>query len=518
MTSKVTVMAASSAFVIVASLWLLLRRQKRQHRRAQQLASLLAEFSVEAEVAIVLALKCGDAMRDCVRGKVEWKDADGIDPVTQTDQDNEVLVTKGLLAAFPGHLVIGEEAAAGAKRIPPLRNDAPTWIVDPIDGTQNFTHGARLSAVSIGLCVEGHPVLGVVYDPYADEVFVGARGQGSFCNGDPIRVDDSVTTLQRALVGCDVGYDRSSAGIAKMTSGFSELLKKRTQSLRILGSSVLSLVWVACGRANAFVIGAHDEGGKPWDYCAAFVIATEAGALFRRLDNRSYNDDDDDDDADKKKSSSGAAKEKEGKEGGADDDSDNSSWSTLEELADFDIYSKSCVCAGTPELAEEISEAFSAYYDSEDSEDSEDEQMNGFSAADRGVDQDWGVQDAPFKMLLLVNQELFDAKGKPKKMTAGKTAAQCGHATLGAYKRGVRKCPGAVKAWEYTGQAKIAVKCPTEAGLLQARDEAARRGVGFYLVCDAGHTQIAPDSKTVLAIGPAPVAVLDEFTREFKLY
>lgn len=337
-------------------------------------------------MAIELALKCGHAMRDCVKGSVEWKDKDGIDPVTKTDQDNEALVTEGLLKAFPGHLVIGEEAAAAANRIPPLTEDAPTWIVDPIDGTQNFTHGAKLSAVSIGLCVDGVPVLGVVYDPYSDEVFVGAKGQGAFCNGTAVQVDDSVTTLQRAFVGCDVGYDRSSAGIAKMMTAFTTLLKKRTQSLRLIGSSVLSLVWVACGRSNAFVIGAHNEGGKPWDYCAAYVIATEAGAVFRRLDNRSYNDVDEEEEAGGEKGGSASndggdsAAASDGDDNGGDGDdasSHRSSWSTMEELAPFDIYSRSCVCAGTPELAEEIAEAFTFddFSDSDDDDSDDDEEQ-----------------------------------------------------------------------------------------------------------------------------------------------
>mmetsp|Transcript_3279 Transcript_3279/g.6505 ORF Transcript_3279/g.6505 Transcript_3279/m.6505 type:complete len:200 (+) Transcript_3279:90-689(+) len=152
-------------------------------------------------------------------------------------------------------------------------------------------------------------------------------------------------------------------------------------------------------------------------------------------------------------------------------------------------------------------------------DDDEKDQIQGLPASALCVaSKDWGVLHAPFKMLLLVNQELKDSTGKSTKMSAGKVAAQCGHATLGAYKRGLRRSPGAVQAWEFTGQAKIAVKCPTIAELHATRDEAARRGISFYVVCDAGHTQTAPGSETVLAIGPAPVAVLNEFTRHFKLY
>ena len=154
---------------------------------------------------------------------------------------------------------------------------------------------------------------------------------------------------------------------------------------------------------------------------------------------------------------------------------------------------------------------------SEIDSDEEEEQNEGLSTA--GVNpSDWGVAHAPFKMLLCVNQELYDENGKQTKMKPGKVAAQCCHAVLGAYKRAMRKSPKAVAAWEYTGQAKIAVKCPTEEELLNIREAAAAKGIGFYLVHDAGRTQIAPNSKTVLAIGPAPVSVFDEFTSHLKLY
>lgn len=86
------------------------------------------------------------------------------------------------------------------------------------------------------------------------------------------------------------------------------------------------------------------------------------------------------------------------------------------------------------------------------------------------------------------------------------------------YKKAVKKSRGAVRGWEATGQAKIAVKVPTEAELQSLRKSAAQRGVSAYLVADAGHTQIAPGSRTVLALGPAPARVLDEFTRHLKLY
>ena len=92
------------------------------------------------------------------------------------------------------------------------------------------------------------------------------------------------------------------------------------------------------------------------------------------------------------------------------------------------------------------------------------------------------------------------------------------HAALGAYKRGIKKTPVAVKWWGITGQAKVCVKVPKEEELLELKKTLAANGIINYLVEDAGRTQVAPGSKTILAVGPAPVRVLDQFTKHLKLY
>eukprot|EP00962_Isochrysis_galbana_P007385 scaffold1997_cov126-Isochrysis_galbana.AAC.3 len=130
----------------------------------------------------------------------------------------------------------------------------------------------------------------------------------------------------------------------------------------------------------------------------------------------------------------------------------------------------------------------------------------------------WRDSDAPLKMLLCVNVDLRDANGKPVSMTKGKTCAQCGHATLGAYRKALTSQGGrnALRVWLRTGQMKIAVRVPTQVELTALHAEAARRGLVCSLVRDAGHTQIAPGSRTVLAIGPAPEQYFD-FTKHLKL-
>lgn len=121
---------------------------------------------------------------------------------------------------------------------------------------------------------------------------------------------------------------------------------------------------------------------------------------------------------------------------------------------------------------------------------------------------EWGMADAPYKMVLVVNQELGMGKGK--------IAAQCGHASVGCYKRATRLCPNGLRAWEYTGCAKIAVKCPTEEEMRTIYDKAAERGLPLYLVEDAGRTQIAAGSRTVLGI-LGPTYVFEDLTSHLKL-
>jgi PTH2 family peptidyl-tRNA hydrolase len=120
-----------------------------------------------------------------------------------------------------------------------------------------------------------------------------------------------------------------------------------------------------------------------------------------------------------------------------------------------------------------------------------------------------GFTDVACKMVLCVNAEL--------QMGKGKMCAQCGHATLGAYKLACKYSPQYLKIWEYFGQAKIAVKVDTEDALFELYDKAKAKGIVAYLVADAGKTQIAAGSRTVLALGPAPSHLFEGLTDKLKL-
>ncbi|XP_017572960.1 peptidyl-tRNA hydrolase 2, mitochondrial isoform X1 [Pygocentrus nattereri] len=119
-------------------------------------------------------------------------------------------------------------------------------------------------------------------------------------------------------------------------------------------------------------------------------------------------------------------------------------------------------------------------------------------------------ESGEFKMILVVRTDL--------KMGKGKVAAQCSHAAVSAYKQVQRRNPDLLKQWEYCGQPKVVVKAPNEECLLELLTHAKEVGLPVSLIQDAGRTQIAPGSRTVLGVGPGPADLVDKVTGHLKLY
>ncbi|KAM6164972.1 peptidyl-tRNA hydrolase 2, mitochondrial [Rhynchocyon petersi] len=119
-------------------------------------------------------------------------------------------------------------------------------------------------------------------------------------------------------------------------------------------------------------------------------------------------------------------------------------------------------------------------------------------------------ESGEYKMILVVRNDL--------KMGKGKVAAQCAHAAVSAYKQVQRRSPELLKEWEYCGQPKVVVKAPDEETLVELLTHAKVLGLTVSLIQDAGRTQIAPGSRTVLGIGPGPADLIDKVTGHLKLY
>ncbi|NXC24514.1 PTH2 hydrolase, partial [Campylorhamphus procurvoides] len=132
------------------------------------------------------------------------------------------------------------------------------------------------------------------------------------------------------------------------------------------------------------------------------------------------------------------------------------------------------------------------------------------AAANLGAESDVMGESGEFKMVLIVRNDL--------KMGKGKVAAQCSHAAVSAYKQVQRRNPELLKQWEYCGQPKVVLKAPDEDALAQLLAEAKRLGLTVSLIQDAGRTQIAPGSRTVLGIGPGPADVVDKVSGHLKLF
>ncbi|XP_035795594.1 probable peptidyl-tRNA hydrolase 2 [Anopheles albimanus] len=133
-------------------------------------------------------------------------------------------------------------------------------------------------------------------------------------------------------------------------------------------------------------------------------------------------------------------------------------------------------------------------------------QTDGDNGAAENVFADFGGE---YKMVLVVRNDL--------KMGKGKIGAQCGHAAVGAFETALRKTPAAVRKWQHSGQAKIALKVENELDMMEIYRTAKANNLNCCLIRDAGRTQIEPNSKTVLALGPAPNAAIDSITGHLKL-
>lgn len=135
---------------------------------------------------------------------IETKSCD-IDFVTETDQAVEKLLIDNLAANFPDHKFIGEESVSAGSQC--ILTDAPTWIIDPIDGTMNFIHSFPHSCISLALFINQKPEIGIIYNPVLNQLFTARKGKGSFLNDQPIKVS-SVTSTTEALIMMEFGTSR----------------------------------------------------------------------------------------------------------------------------------------------------------------------------------------------------------------------------------------------------------------------------------------------------------------------
>jgi myo-inositol-1(or 4)-monophosphatase len=188
--------------------------------------------------------------------------------VTQTDLECESLIASMIRADFPNHAILAEEGSASAD---PLSDKI--WIIDPLDGTNNYAHGIPHFSVSIAYAEQGDVLAGVVYDPMRDELFSAANGGGTFLNGKKIFVS-STPLLSQSIITTGFYYDRGEL-MEKTLDTIKMLFKADIRGIRRVGSAALDLSWVACGRFDGY----FEYQLSPWDFAAGMLIVRESGGM-----------------------------------------------------------------------------------------------------------------------------------------------------------------------------------------------------------------------------------------------
>jgi len=221
------------------------------------------------KVAIEAALEAGKFLRTNV-GKIrhiERKSGQETNLVTEIDKKSEHLIINKIKKHFPNHDFLGEESGAAEVK------SKYRWIIDPLDGTVNYTHALPIYCVSIGLEYKGEIILGVVYDPSLDELFTAEKGKGAKLNKKRIEVSKT-SKLMESLTVTGFPYDVREHPEPAVTH-FRNFLAE-TQAVRRLGSAALDLCYVAAGRFDGFWEGVI----RPWDMAAGVLIVTEAGGKW----------------------------------------------------------------------------------------------------------------------------------------------------------------------------------------------------------------------------------------------
>ena len=183
--------------------------------------------------------------------------------VTAADKESEALVIRRIRERYPNHAILAEESGASGA-------GEGKWIIDPVCGSLNFVQGIPYFGVSVALRAEGNVCVGVVYDPCRDEMFSGARGLGSFVNGNRLRVSD-VSKVGNALLL--TGFPYGVREKVRLAMTHFEAFVIESQAVRRGGSAALDLCYTAMGRCDGF----WELDLHPWDTAAGRVILEEAG-------------------------------------------------------------------------------------------------------------------------------------------------------------------------------------------------------------------------------------------------
>jgi myo-inositol-1(or 4)-monophosphatase len=232
----------------------------------------LPESPSPRDIAIAAAEAGGAILRSHFGTELQVRYKGEIDLVTQVDEAAEAAVVELIRRRFPTHTILAEEGSTGGE------DREHRWIIDPLDGTTNYSHGMPPFCISIAYERAGDLNVGVIYDPTIGEMFVAERGKGATLNGKPIHVSNT-SVLRRALLATGFPYDAELLPLALSQFVW---FARRAQAVRRIGSAALDLAYVAAGRFDGYWEGFIHS----WDIAAGVLLVEEAGGTVTALNGR----------------------------------------------------------------------------------------------------------------------------------------------------------------------------------------------------------------------------------------
>ncbi|KAG8163441.1 hypothetical protein KVR01_006738 [Diaporthe batatas] len=262
-------------------------------RELDEIHAFAVQLGKDAGKMLMDAAKLRMATGGAAHESVEKENA--VDIVTKTDTDVEAFIHGSISKAYPSHKFIGEETySAGSSKEYLIKDDEPTWCVDPLDGTVNYTHLFPMFCVSIAFILGGRPVIGVIYAPFLNQLFSSCRGRGAFLNeAQRLPLVPSVPIPANAPKGCvfscEWGKDRrdpdsGEGNLGRKLESFTNMAVEvggrggkggMVHGVRSLGSATLDLAYTAMGAFDIW----WEAGCWEWDVAAGIAILDEAGGL-----------------------------------------------------------------------------------------------------------------------------------------------------------------------------------------------------------------------------------------------
>lgn len=231
------------------------------------------QLQILLDIATEAAMAAGVVLQNYL-GKLEEIEEKGRpgDLVTAADKAAEAEILAVLRRHVPEHQILAEESGQLGDK-----SSEYLWAIDPLDGTTNYAHQYPFFSASVGLIIGGVSTVGVVFDPFHNELFRAARGLGATRNRRPIGVSKT-TQLSKSLLVTGFAYDRRETS----DNNYAEFchLTHLTQGVRRSGSASLDLCHVAMGRLDGY----WERGLSPWDVAAGVVIVEEAGGRVTAYD------------------------------------------------------------------------------------------------------------------------------------------------------------------------------------------------------------------------------------------